>query len=1574
MEHNAFIAEKFQRRLKAYEAEPQDAAEHHGREQNVLGGAYSYRQVAELIQNAADAISAAAQNGGNTIGRIDVGLRGNRLYAANNGDPFTRAGIDSILNADLSPKVGNLIGRFGIGFKSLLKFGREVLVLSRTACFRFDPERCRSTIREHLQLPVDAPAPGMRLAWACEPMAAQSGDPILAEHSQWAATVIRAEISEAADVEQIAKDLKAFRAELLLFITADVMLSLRHESLDRVIQRERMADGVTVLEDGDERSRWRLFGKSITIVDEAAKRDATNLHDRAELPITWAVPLDAKAKNEAGTFWVFFPTLTRSLVPGILSAPWKVGSDRQNLMQGPFNSAMLKAAAELVAESLPQLWQADDPGVLLDYLPSAANVINEVAAPLVNALWLRLRGQALVTDGLGQLKLAKDVRLHPTQDDDLLAMWASIATDAQRGAYVHASCMKGDRVKRLSYLRGPRDVIDPGGVEHWLGHLRCQSVDDVTTLLSLVIELERTQKAADYVTLVRTHIFLLNEQREWVKLARLVHADPPPGFSCVLANYWLNDACRELLKKLGIEEWDERRWGRELENALSKSQFGKVPAVTTAAWKEFWHLLAGAPPSAREGFLGRRKAELKAICRDGSTKDSANGLFLGSIISIQDAEHVGHAGHLIDTEFHAAHLILLQAAGFSEQPAPGWKLITPPRTQWELTHYSSLIPKRNDFYIVRHDPCELPRAFELLVSPGLSAVVRERVANLLLARLSQSPRAEPLRPTKMRHSGGDDGTVELPNPLSSWLWRYARIEVALQSLPIWLIRQHLARKSLALLPSWPALKVAIEQLADGFGSAWKVPGCHEEMQAIGAIKPTEGSPDELDRQAHESFWQGIFVLARNAAGPEAKLVYDEAAHAGYVPDRASPTAGGPQRALPKLLVTDSSKLLALGQSAEMPCLLLAPATVTAWLNRGAQALDPLLELVAPAAEPVLLLDIEPQLQSLLREEAVDATVMRCGALRLQIGEYVQPELWLQWKGDLYLNLEGMRSLSWQTRTRTLLEAVHPQGWLNTGDLDAAMRGLQAMQVTEQERFIAEGADLSDKLLRAIGPDLGSLRTLLSELDSPLHPIATMTSRGLADVALSLHGTAVLQQLAMAMSANGLQPPKRWGGDEARLFVSKIGFPAEFATAPTARRDPELWISGPIALGALHDYQAQAIEALGLLWQSRNVRRRAMVSLPTGAGKTRVAVEAAVSHILKRKPDALVLWVVDSDELCEQAVLSFRQVWANEGTESVELRVIRFWGRQGNPTPADEQVPTVIVSTYQTLNHRMDSEALTWLRKPDLLVIDEAHRAIAPSYTGLLEWLDDAKPADTSEPPLLGLSATPFRRDDDESVRLARRFDQRLLPEESEQEGLHQRLLADGILAEAGYRPLPFDEAVTFTAEEQRQIERFHGKGEVPASVLERLASNEARNRMILQYLQASSAHSILLFAASVSHARRLAARLTLMGIGASLVTGDTPPSSRKYFIRQFQEKKLRVLCNFGVLATGFDAPQTDLILIGRPVWSPVMFLQMIGRGLRGPKNGGTQSCEIATVIDNFVGYNGKTAADFFRGLYSNRAS
>src|SRR5215212_9059000 len=111
-----FLEQLNGRRLRSYIEDPGLLKEHYGIEQTVLAGGYGYRQIMELVQNGADAILEANQEGDAATceNRIHVLLEGNYLYVANTGAPLSQEGVDALLSSHSSPKRGNQIGRFGL--------------------------------------------------------------------------------------------------------------------------------------------------------------------------------------------------------------------------------------------------------------------------------------------------------------------------------------------------------------------------------------------------------------------------------------------------------------------------------------------------------------------------------------------------------------------------------------------------------------------------------------------------------------------------------------------------------------------------------------------------------------------------------------------------------------------------------------------------------------------------------------------------------------------------------------------------------------------------------------------------------------------------------------------------------------------------------------------------------------------------------------------------------------------------------------------------------------------------------------------------------------------------------------------------------------------------------------------------------------------------------------------------------------------------------------------------------------------------------------------------------------------
>ena len=94
------------------------------------------------------------------------------------------------------------------------------------------------------------------------------------------------------------------------------------------------------------------------------------------------------------------------------------------------------------------------------------------------------------------------------------------------------------------------------------------------------------------------------------------------------------------------------------------------------------------------------------------------------------------------------------------------------------------------------------------------------------------------------------------------------------------------------------------------------------------------------------------------------------------------------------------------------------------------------------------------------------------------------------------------------------------------------------------------------------------------------------------------------------------------------------------------------------------------------------------------------------------------------------------------------------------------------------------------------------------------------------------------------------------------------------------------------------------------------------------------------------------------------ITADTRYAARKLYIDSFNDKNsddVQVMCNYNVLATGFDAPKIDVVIIARPSTSVVAYQQMVGRGLRGEIFGGNKGnrCDIVTVKDNIKKFNNR---------------
>jgi superfamily II DNA or RNA helicase len=189
-----------------------------------------------------------------------------------------------------------------------------------------------------------------------------------------------------------------------------------------------------------------------------------------------------------------------------------------------------------------------------------------------------------------------------------------------------------------------------------------------------------------------------------------------------------------------------------------------------------------------------------------------------------------------------------------------------------------------------------------------------------------------------------------------------------------------------------------------------------------------------------------------------------------------------------------------------------------------------------------------------------------------------------------------------------------------------------------------------------------------------------------------------------------------------------------------------------------------------------------------------------------------------------------------------------------------------------------------------------------------------------------------------------------------------------VLARVDHQILEGSSSVPLTSAELDEIRRLR---RLPASVLNKIGQDIDRtNRLIESIMELDPEWPVLLFAASVPHAQTVAGLLNRRGRSAAAVSGETPSAVRRYLISEFRAGRLQTLTNYGVLTQGFDAPSIRALYIARPTYSPNLYQQMIGRGLRGPANGGKERCLVVDVADNLAVHGAELAFREFEYLWT----
>jgi len=464
-----------------------------------------------------------------------------------------------------------------------------------------------------------------------------------------------------------------------------------------------------------------------------------------------------------------------------------------------------------------------------------------------------------------------------------------------------------------------------------------------------------------------------------------------------------------------------------------------------------------------------------------------------------------------------------------------------------------------------------------------------------------------------------------------------------------------------------------------------------------------------------------------------------------------------------------------------------------------------------------------------------------------------------------------------------------------------------------------------------------------------------------------------QAKAKAIAGRRWEAGKSW----PRHFVRMLDLPPVFAGLPGSPREPDLLEVSPfVPLPELWGFQAELKDqVLGVLSGPQGANR-GVLNLPTGAGKTRTAVESVVEWRLSQQGRRIIFWIAQSEELCEQAVQAFREVWTDLGHRQIKVRqnleIARFWGSAAIPDD-----PDVVVASIQKL-HKVVSdpdpakrqELAALAERLGAVVVDEAHRMLARSYGEVLKFLD-VDPTSSSAVPLLGLTATPFRSDESETRELAARFHGCLLAARSLGEDMVGALRQQRVLSEPEHEVLDYGGPEFPMDDDPRFVEHFEQFNDFHPGFLQEVGQSEERNRALLdRLLELPADWPTLFFGCTVEHAVAMAVLLRRAGRRAEAVTSGTRSATRRSLIEEFRGQRLSVLCNYGVLTTGFDAPRVRALVVGRPTTSRVVYEQMIGRGMRGPCFGGTEKCTVIDVSDN-IRFRGKLAFTMYSDYWAN---
>ena len=334
---------------------------------------------------------------------------------------------------------------------------------------------------------------------------------------------------------------------------------------------------------------------------------------------------------------------------------------------------------------------------------------------------------------------------------------------------------------------------------------------------------------------------------------------------------------------------------------------------------------------------------------------------------------------------------------------------------------------------------------------------------------------------------------------------------------------------------------------------------------------------------------------------------------------------------------------------------------------------------------------------------------------------------------------------------------------------------------------------------------------------------------------------------------------------------------------------------------LFDYQEDMKERIE---KALCLHRSVMAQMPTGTGKTYL-LTAVIDSFVRANPKAKVWIVAHRRELVSQIDETVRKFHSYSSATSSLLSSVKA------------------MSIQWLMRHYDEIE-----EEPGMIVIDEAHHALAKTYKEMWERFPKAK--------FLGLTATPCRLNGKGFIDL---FDVLVqswdVPE----------FISKGRLATYDFVSIKSD-GVT-----QRLIDSLQKRGadgDYQNKEMDMLLNKKPSIERLYRSLEEfGKDRKGIVYAINISHAQKITKLYQEHGVKAIAIDSKTPATERQQDIEAFKKGDIQVLVNVDIFSEGFDCPDVEFVQLARPTLSLAKYLQMVGRGLRVAK--GKKNC---VIIDN----------------------